>query len=397
MLRCGVKLRRVLGQPVSDLRRRRSPQGPRHRRLPVRRLLVVVLGAAIFLLPAGASGGRDIPHASVTPRIFGTLGANGWYVSNVTINWVIEPVPYAGSAGCDARTITTDTVLTSLTCHAWWGDGNDITVTVPISRDATAPAVSAVPDRAADANGWYNHALSVGFAGSDATSGIESCTHATYAGPDNPNVALTGSCRDWAGHQTAASATFKYDATPPVIRRLAIRAGKRSAKVKWRTTGAQTAQLLRSPGLKGATESVLYTGQKTEHVDGGLKPGRKYHYRLVATDEAANQATKAIDFVARGALLYPAPGERASKPPLLIWTAKRGASYYNVILVRGRRVFSAWPLRARLQLPRKWTYRGQRYKLRPGLYRWYVWPGRGPLSAGNYGRLLGGSTFIVSR
>ena len=74
----------------------------------------------------------------------------------------------------------------------------------------------------------------------------------------------------------------------------------------------------------------------------------------------------------------------------------KGARYYNVILMRGRRVFSAWPVRARLQLRRTWTYRGSRYKLRPGLYRWFVWPGRGKLSAGNYGRMLGGSTFVVS-
>jgi hypothetical protein len=335
--------------------------------------------------------------ASVTPIYFGTLGANGWYVSNVTVNWVVEPIPVMGTEGCQATTIVTDTVDTPLRCHAWWADGTNIDITIHIRRDATPPTVTPVLSRPPDANGWYNQALTVSFAGSDATSGIESCSQATYAGPDNPNVAVSGSCRDRAGHQTAAIAAFNYDATPPVIRRLAIRAGKRSAKVQWRTAGgAQTAQLLRSPGLKGATESVLYTGRETEHVDGRLKPGRKYHYRLVATDPAANQATKAIDFVARGALLYPAPGERVSKPPLLIWTAKRGASYYNVILVRGRRVFSAWPLRARLQLRRKWTYRGHRYKLRPGLYRWFVWPGRGPLSAGNYGRLLGGSTFIVS-
>ena len=336
-----------------------------------------------------------LPTASVTPIIYGTQGANGWYVTNVTLNWVIQPLPYAGSEGCDARTVAADTVGTRFTCHAWWPE-TEITVTVTIRRDATPPAVNAVPDRAPDANDWYNHALTIGFAGSDPISGIESCTQrATYAGPDNPNASVSGSCRDRAGHQTAASAGFKYDATPPVVKRLAIRAGKRSAKVNWRTAdGAQGVQLLRSPGLKGAAESVLYTGRETNHVDRGLTPGRKYHYRLVASDQAANQAEKATDFVARGALLYPAPGERVSRPPLLIWTAKRGASYYNVILSRrGRRVFSAWPLRSRLRVPRAWTYNGRRYKLRPGTYSWYVWPGRGPLSAGKYGSMLGGSTF----
>jgi hypothetical protein len=80
-------------------------------------------------------------------------------------------------------------------------------------------------------------------------------------------------------------------------------------------------------------------------------------------------------------------------PPLL----RRGTSRAAFVLVRGRRVFSAWPLRARLKLPRAWTYHGRRYKLRPGTYRWYVWPGRGRLAAGRYGKLLGASSFVVSR
>ena len=125
----------------------------------------------------------------------------------------------------------------------------------------------------------------------------------------------------------------------------------------------------------------------------GCVPGRNYVYRLTAADAATNQASKTLEFVARGALLYPAPGERVSRPPLLIWEKVRGASYYNVILVRGRKVFSAWPSHARLRLPRAWTYRGRRHKLRPGTYSWFVWPGRGPLWAGNYGSMLGGSTF----
>jgi hypothetical protein len=50
-----------------------------------------------------------------------------------------------------------------------------------------------------------------------------------------------------------------------------------------------------------------------------------------------------------------------------------------------------------LQLPRSWQYHGRRYKLRPGTYRWYVWPGRGRLSAGRYGELLGASSFVVTR
>jgi hypothetical protein len=362
--------------------------------LRARRLLVVLLGAAGFLLPAGASGRPAIPTAGlITPVLTGTLGANGWYTTKVTLNWSVDPSAL-NSNGCDAITFVTDTRDTPRTCSGDFPGGIHVDVTVHIHRDATPPVVTATPSRASDSNGWYNHVLTIGFAGSDATSGIEACSQVPYGGPDDANASASGSCRDLAGNQTTASFALKYDATPPVIKRLEIRAGKRRARVHWLTAkGAQTAQLLRSPGLKGASESVRYTGKKTKYVDGGLTPGREYHYRLVATDAAANQAVKTIDFMARGALLYPAPGDRIGKPPLLMWEAVRGASYYNVILVRGRRIFSAWPVQARLHLARAWTYHGRRYKLRPGTYSWFVWPGYGSLSAGRYGKLLGGSTF----
>jgi hypothetical protein len=270
------------------------------------------------------------------------------------------------------------------------------TKTVPLKRDATAPTVGAVPDRPPDANGWFNHPLMVTFTGLDATSGIDACSQAAYGGPDNPNGSISGICRDRAGNVTPASFAFKYDTTPPALGALSVQAGDRKAHLRWNAPqDAASVDIVRAPGLKGAAESVVFHGTalSKDYVDRGLRPGRNYVYRLAATDAAANQASKTLQFLARGALLYPAPGEHVAKPPLLVWTAKRGASYYNVILVRGRRVFSAWPVQARLKLPRAWKYRGRRYKLRPGTYSWFVWPGHGPLSAGRYGKLLGGSTF----
>ena len=388
----GGRRRRVLGQRVSDLRRRQSPKGSRHR-LPG--LLLAAFGVVVFLLPASASGRPAAPTASVTPIIFGTLGANGWYVTDVIVNWVIEPLGYQQSSGCDARTISTDTADTALTCDVLWPDQTHIAVTKHFKRDATPPTVTPVPARQPDANGWYNSPLTVTFSGTDATSQIASCTQATYAGPDSPNTSISGSCRDNAGNQTAASYALKYDATPPTLGSLRVTPGNRMAKLDWNVQNATSIQVVRAPGRKGAAESVVFNGPGTAKgtTDRGLRPGRKYQYRLTATDAAANKATKTLDYLARGPLLFPAPGERVTKAPLLVWAAKKGASYYNVILVRGRRVFSAWPVQARLQLSRAWIYRGRREKLRSGTYKWFVWPGHGVLSAGKYGRLLGGSTF----
>ena len=332
---------------------------------------------------------------TVRPVIYGTQGANGWYITNVTVNWVIEPLPVQMTEGCDARLIQVDTVNTDFTCHAWWSDG-DYSATVHIHRDATPPTVTVVPDRAPDANGWYNQPVAFTFSGADPTSGIQACSRIAYAGPDNANASVVGTCRDNAGNVTPLARSLKYDATPPKIKKLVLKPRNGRAKLVWRgSADAKSFELMRAPGRKGAAQSVVYRGAglSTGYVDRGLRPGREYRYQLTAADDAANKVTKTLDFVARGALLAPAPGERVTKPPLLVWSAVRGASYYNVVLVRGGRVFSAWPATPRLKLPRVWTYHGHRYKLRPGSYRWFVWPGFGSLSAGQYGKRLGGSAF----
>jgi hypothetical protein len=368
-----------------------------------RRLLstLLVALAGLIVLPVGASGRPEVPGDPTPPVVtlllYGTVGANGWYVSNVTVNWTVQDPEsiILETQGCDARTLIADTVGTPVSCYAR-SDGGATTVNRTIYLDKSAPAVTAIPARAPGPNDWYSQPLTVAFWGSDAVSGIDVCSQATYAGPDNPNASVTGSCRDRAGNVTPASFAFKYDATPPALGAFSVRAAKRRAHLRWKAPeDASSVLLVRAPGLKGAAESVVFRGTALAqgYVDRGLHPGRNYVYRLTAADLAGNQASKTLEFLARGALLHPAPGERVSRPPLLIWAKVRGASYYNVVLVRGRRVLSAWPVRARLQLRRAWTYRGRRYKLRPGTYSWYVWPGRGPLSAGQYGKLLGGSTF----
>jgi hypothetical protein len=356
----------------------------------------VVLGVAMFLLPAGASGRPAVPDVgTVTPVIYGTQGQNGWYTTNVTVNWLIQPRGEIRSEGCDTTTVTTDTVGLDLTCHVWWSDG-DTSSTIHIHRDATPPTVAVTPERAPDANGWYNHAVAFAYTGADPTSGIAACSRVAYAGPDNPTASVAGTCSDNAGNQTAATYAFKYDSTPPTVASFRVAPGNRKAKLDWNVQSASSIQVVRTPGLKGAPQSVVFTGPGSAkaYTDTKLHPGRQYQYSLTATDVAANQSAKALDYLARGKLLFPAPGEIvAKKAPLLVWVAKKGASYYNVIIVRGRRVFSAWPTQARLQLPRAWRYRGHKYKLRPGTYKWFVWPGYGPLSAGRYGKMLGGSSF----
>jgi hypothetical protein len=359
------------------------------RRVPTAsgRLFVLALVVSALALPS-AAGSQSAD--TITASIRGTVGANGWYTSSVTVNWVIDPPPNS-STGCDAFTLTADTRGTSRTCTATWNDGT-ATRTVTIKIDKTPPAAQPVPSRPPDANGWYNHPLAVSFAGSDATSGVAWCSSDSYSGPDNGGASVAGVCTDNAGNVGHATYGFSYDATPPSLTKLSAKHGYRSVLLRWAASpDTQLVQVTRSLG--SSPSRLIYRGTARALRDKRLRPGAKYHYTVTAFDAAANSATKALTVTATRRLTNPAPGEHVSSPPRLAWLPVKGASYYNVQLFRGKRILTAWPTHASFELPRSWVYQGHRYRLRSGVYRWYVWPGFGLRSRAHYGRMVGRSSF----
>jgi hypothetical protein len=314
--------------------------------------------------------------------------------------WYNRPVSFAfqgrdatsGIGSCGATSYDgPDTATARMTASCADQAGNTGSTTFPLQYDATGPTVSASPSRAPDAIGWYNRPLTVAFAGSDTVSGVEACSAPqTYDGPDSAAVALSGSCVDRAGNTSPVSSfAVKYDSTPPSLARVRAVPGNRRVALSWRASpDVHSVEIERS----GRT---IYRGGGRSFVDSKLKNGGRYVYVLTAYDEAGNAVRKRV--VARPAALFsPAVGARVSAPPLLAWTAVPKATYYNVQLIRGRKVMSAWPARPRLRLKRSWVFAGRRYRLTAGRYRWYVWPGLGPRAAGRYGRLVGGSSFVVT-
>jgi len=74
----------------------------------------------------------------IVPSVSGTRGANGFYVSNVTVSWTVSD-PYSGigsSTGCGPATISTYTAGTTLTCSATSVAGltNAASVTVKVDE-----------------------------------------------------------------------------------------------------------------------------------------------------------------------------------------------------------------------------------------------------------------------
>jgi hypothetical protein len=369
------------------------------RRRPGRRFFrrLVFVGALAATLAAAPGAGGAAAALDIQVQITGTLGTNNWYVSNVTVRWIVAGETWHN---CLTTTLVADTPGQRMSCSARNDTtGEEASKSVTIKLDKTAPVVVHTSlERQPDSNGWYNRPFSIAFIGTDVTSTLASCPALRYAGPDTPGSALGGVCTDHAGNQAPASFAFKYDATPPMVFAVHAKLGNKTAEITWRASDdTHLVHVTRAPGRNGQGESVVYSGAAKGFRDKRLSVGRSYEYRVTGVDEAANRSDRTLKIVATGALLTPAPGARVKVPPTLSWTPLKGVRYYNVQVIRGRRVLSAWPTRPGFQMRRTWRYNGRRYRLKPGLYRWYVWPGIGKISAGRYGKQLGSSTFVVTK
>jgi hypothetical protein len=63
------------------------------------------------------------------------------------------------------------------------------------------------------------------------------------------------------------------------------------------------------------------------------------------------------------------------EPRTFGWAPVAGAAAYEVEFFRaGRRIFAAKTIQPRLTLSARWTYRGRKFRLGPGVYQWDVWP-----------------------
>jgi predicted outer membrane repeat protein len=178
--------------------------------------------------PQGAAcdvGAFEVEVVDQTPpqinlSVDGTLGSNGWYVSDVSVSWNVSDAEstITSQNGCDPQSVSSDTAGTTFTCSAT-SVGGTASQGVTIQRDATAPSVTATPDRIPQSNDWYNAPVTFRFSGNDGSgSGVTSCeADTTYRGPDSASASVTGNCTDAAGNVGSASASFLYDATTPSV------------------------------------------------------------------------------------------------------------------------------------------------------------------------------------
>jgi HYR domain len=193
------------------------------------------------------------------------------------------------------------------------------------------------------------------------------------------------------------------DTTPPSdVRNLKLKAGHRSVILTWRLPPESDFDHLRIARTSEDDGSaiVVYTGRGTRFQNIGLQNGVRYRYVVHTYDRAGNRSGGIAAFArpVRDLLLRPLDGVRTKSPPVFTWTRVRTASYYNLQLFRGgKKILTVWPRKNRFALKRAWRFAGRRYRLQPGAYRWFVWPGYGRPRQGKYGLPLGGRSFVVTR
>ena len=341
---------------------------------------------------------------------------NGWYNRSLRVEFEGDDGA-SGVAGCTSTTYSgpdNGSAAVSGTCTD--NAGNTGTGSFVVKYDATPPSVEAKPDREPNANGWYNRAVTVTFVGADPTSGVDSCTPPVqYKGPDAEGAQLSGTCQDKAANTSSpVSVSVRYDTKPPTLGRVKAEISGGGIALSWvASKDAQAFSITRRPGLRGSKPAVLYQGAARSFVDRRLTKGLRYRYTVTAFDQAGNSAARglqaqAVSTVSKPtrtrparvtpALLGPRANARLAGPPVLRWTRVPRATYYNVQLYRdGRKILTAWPTAPSFRLQSAWRFGGTTHRLRPGTYRWYVWPGFGPRSANRYGKLVGTRRFTVLR
>jgi hypothetical protein len=166
----------------------------------------------------------DSTPPEITPVVTGALGNNGWYVSDVTVNWDVQDPESAitSTSGCEMTEVLADTLGTTFTCTAT-SAGGTASESVTIMRDARRPTIQATTSHGPAASGWYNIATgapTVSFSCSDDApgSGLDGpCPDAVTLG-EGENQSVTRGISDRAGNMASVTVEdLDVDLTPPSV------------------------------------------------------------------------------------------------------------------------------------------------------------------------------------
>ncbi len=182
-----------------------------------------ILGLALAAGGALPALAKDTTPPAITASVTGTLGANGWYTSNVGIAWTVTDAEsrISKKTGCGTSSVTTDTAGATYTCTAT-STGGTATQSVTVKRDATLPTAT-VTTPVVNASYKQNQVVAASYVCGDARSGLASCVGSVANGSalDTSSVGtrtFSVTATDLAGNALTRTVSYTVtDATPPVI------------------------------------------------------------------------------------------------------------------------------------------------------------------------------------
>jgi len=312
-----------------------------------------------------------------------------------------------------------------VTCSATDAHGNTSTVSFSVSVvDTTKPTLVVPADRAIyadtpDGISAQSQLVAQFLNEAQAVDSVDPSPHVSNNAPGFFTVGVhvvTFTASDASGNANSKGATLDVRPMPPAgtpplptpparappkdVTGLKADAGDTLVRLSWQIPDGVDHVVVTHQLSAGGDTQVVYTGSAESFTDRGLVNGLEYRYLVVSVDKTGNSsAGVAVVALPKATLLRsPKDGARLKKPPKLVWVKNPEAGYYNVQLFRGAvKILSIWPVKPALALARTWKYKGRRYKLTPGVYRWYVWPGFGARAAVDYGELLGFRSFQIIR
>jgi hypothetical protein len=164
--------------------------------------------------------------------------------------------------------------------------------------------------------------VNIAFSGSDKTSGISSCTTATYKGPDTTHTSVPGSCTDGAGNTSSTGYELKYDATAPVVQ---AKPDRNPNSHGWYNRALTVAFVGTDPtaGVDSCAAPILYKGPDSPNavVSGTCR------------DKAANTSPPvqfAIKYDTRPPNLARVKAELEKKGVALRWFASKDSQTFEV-------------------------------------------------------------------
>jgi hypothetical protein len=150
----------------------------------------------------------DLTPPVIAPIVVGTLGGNGFYVSDVSLTWDVQDPEsdILSLAGCDPVTVDFDTPGTAFTCAAPSGGGTS-SLSFVVKRDTTPPTVTCPSP--APVFQLYQVGALVTASVSDETSGRATAPAQALANTGTPgSFAAAVSGADRAGHRTTAMCPY---------------------------------------------------------------------------------------------------------------------------------------------------------------------------------------------